>query len=96
MGAQPPAIAVNAGGQLAVDAGTVGSADAVQPSPLHGVGLGAIGAKGHAANVTGPLAASAVRHGTKRSALPPAALITKWKAPLGGQPTSFVVVSPTR
>jgi hypothetical protein len=64
--------------------------------PLHGVGLGAIGANGHVANVTGPPAANVVRHGTKRSALAPTALMTKWNAPLAGQPMSFVAVSPTR
>ena len=64
------------GGQLAVDAGAVGSAVAVQPIPLHGVGLGALGAGGHDINVTRP-PANVVRHGTKRSALAPAALMTK-------------------
>lgn len=68
----------------------------MQPGPLHGVGLGAAGASGHVVSVTGPLAASFVRHGMNRSALPPAALITKWNAPLAGQPTSVIVVSPTR
>jgi hypothetical protein len=88
-------ISVKLGGQLAVDAGAVGSAVTVQPTPLHGVGLGALGAGGHDINVTGPAAANAVRHGTKRSALPPAALMMKWNAPLAGQPTSFAAVSPT-
>jgi len=67
---------VKLGGQLAVDAGTVGSGDAVHPMPLHGVGLGASGANGEAVNVAGP-PATAARHGTKRSALPPAAWNTK-------------------
>ncbi len=63
-GAHPPAMAVKLGGQLAVDAGTLGS-DAVQPAPpLHGVGLGAIGANGHVVSVTGPFAASFTLHGT--------------------------------
>ena len=52
------------GGQLGVDEGALGSAVAVQPGPLHGVGLGAIGTKGHVVSVTGPFAAKVTRHGT--------------------------------
>ena len=53
------------GGQLAVDVGTLGSDVALQPGPLlHGVGLGAGDASGHAVSVTGPFAASFMRHGT--------------------------------
>lgn len=53
------------GGQLAVEAGTLGSDVAVQPGPaLHGVGLGGVGASGHAVSVTGPFAASFTLHGT--------------------------------
>ena len=60
---QPPATSLKFGGQLAVDAGIVGSAVAVQPTSLHGVGLASGGANGHVVNVTGP-PANVVRHGT--------------------------------
>jgi hypothetical protein len=88
---QPPGIAVKFGGQLGDDDGAVGSGAGVHDA-AHGVGFGAIVAAGQIVSVAGPVAASVVRQGMKRSADPPLTWMTKRKAPLAGQPISVEVV----
>jgi hypothetical protein len=65
---QPPCTGVKLAGQVGVDDGGAGNDGVVQPTPLHGVGGGAVGSGGNEVSETGPVFARAVRHGTKRSA----------------------------
>jgi hypothetical protein len=87
VGVQPLGIALKFGGQLGDDDGAVGSAAGVHDA-AHGVGSGAMVAAGQIVSVAGPVAASGVRQGIKRSAAPPFTWMTKWNAPLAGQPIS--------
>jgi hypothetical protein len=65
---QPPCTGVKLAGQVGVDDGGAGNDGVVQPMPLHGVGGGAVGSGCNDESETDPVFASAMRHGTNRSA----------------------------
>ena len=88
---QPFGATAKLGGHVGNDEGGVGSVPGPHAPLLHGVGSGAGDATGNGARASGPVAARVIRQGSVRSAVAPAAWITKWNQPRAGQPTSGIV-----